>query len=200
MPTVLVVDDDDAVRGAVSEALGIAGYQVIAVTTTTEALRELDAGHAIDLAIIDVKMPPGHPHGFAFARMARYRQPTLRFLFVSGSAEAMDPNVLEHEDRLGPVLLKPVRITELIGAARAALAVTSEGSSISLNGHSDWSPCPLMSADHWRQRAANARAQANELEDREARQSLLEAAENFDQLAEQADVRRKTIGPTQATP
>jgi CheY-like chemotaxis protein len=197
MRHVLVVDDDEAVRGAVCEGLRLAGYKVVAAATTTEALRELETGRAIDLAVIDVKMPPGHPHGFAFARMTRYRRPTLRFVFVSGSAEAMDPDVLEHENLLGPVLLKPVRIAELIEAADAALA---ERSSISLSDRSDWSSCRLMSADHWRQRAATARAQASELEDREARQSLLEAAENFDQLAEQADVRRKTTGPTQATP
>ena len=50
----------------------------------------------------------------------------------------------------------------------------------------------LMSADHWRKRAATARAQASEMDDFDARQTLLEVAENFDQLAEQADVRRKT--------
>ena len=133
MRTVLVVDDDDAVRGAVSEALGMAGYQVIAVATTTEALRELDAGRAIDLAIVDVKMPPGHPHGFALARMARFRQPTLRFLFMSGSPEAVDLDVLEYEEPMGPVLLKPVRIAELMEAADAALAADSKSSSTVLS-------------------------------------------------------------------
>ena len=54
------------------------------------------------------------------------------------------------------------------------------------------SSCRLMTADHWRKRAATARAQASEMHDLDARQTLLEVAENFDQLAEQADVRRKT--------
>jgi hypothetical protein len=49
-----------------------------------------------------------------------------------------------------------------------------------------------MTADHWRKRAATARAQASEMHDLDARRTLLEVAENFDQLAEQADVRRKT--------
>ena len=47
-------------------------------------------------------------------------------------------------------------------------------------------------ADHWRKRAATARAQASEMHNLDARQTLLEAAQNFDQLAEQADARRKT--------
>ena len=54
------------------------------------------------------------------------------------------------------------------------------------------SSCRLMTADHWRKRAATARAQASEMHDLDARRTLLEVAENFDQLAEQADVRRKT--------
>jgi DNA-binding NtrC family response regulator len=128
MRTVLVVDDDDAVRGAVSEAFRIAGYQVIAVSTTSAALCELDARRAINLAIVDVKMPPGHPHGFALARMARFRQPTLRFVFISGCPEIVDPDVVEYEEPLGPVLLKPVRIAELIEAADAALAAASSSS------------------------------------------------------------------------
>jgi DNA-binding NtrC family response regulator len=137
MRTVLIVDDDDAVRGAVSEALGMAGYLVIALATTTEALRELDAGRAIDLAIVDVKMPAGHPHGFALARMARYRRPTLRFVFMSGSPEAVDPDVMEYEEPMGAVLLKPVRMAELIEAADAALAAASEFSSFSSSRRSD---------------------------------------------------------------
>jgi DNA-binding NtrC family response regulator len=128
MPTVLVVDDDDAVRGAVSEALGMAGYQVIAVATTTVALGELDSGRAIDLAIVDVKMPPGHPHGFALARMARFRHPTLRLVFMSGSPAAVDPDVMEYEDPRGPVLLKPVRIAELIETVGATLNGAEETS------------------------------------------------------------------------
>jgi CheY-like chemotaxis protein len=122
MRHVLVVDDDEAVRGAVCEGLRLAGYKVVAAATTTEALRELETGRAIDLAVIDVKMPPGHPHGFAFARMARLRRPMLRFVFMSGCPEVTTPDIVEVEEPLGPVLLKPVRIAELIETTESALA------------------------------------------------------------------------------
>jgi CheY-like chemotaxis protein len=118
----LVVDDDEAVRGAVCEGLRTAGYKVVATATTTEALRELETGRAIDLAVVDVKMPPGHPHGFAFARMARLRRPTLRFVFMSGCPEVAAPDVVEFEEPLGPVLLKPVRIADLIETTEGTLA------------------------------------------------------------------------------
>jgi len=49
-----------------------------------------------------------------------------------------------------------------------------------------------LNAGHWRERAEKARAQASEMRDPDARQTLLEAAENYEQLAEQAEARRKT--------
>jgi hypothetical protein len=45
---------------------------------------------------------------------------------------------------------------------------------------------------HWRERAEEARAQASQMHDPSARRTLLEIAENYDQLAEQAETIRKT--------
>lgn len=53
----------------------------------------------------------------------------------------------------------------------------------------------LMDAEYWRERAEEARAQASELHDRDAQRTLLEIAENYDQLAEQAEARRKARIP-----
>jgi hypothetical protein len=47
-------------------------------------------------------------------------------------------------------------------------------------------------ADYWRGRAEEARAQASEMRTPEARRTLLSIAENYDQLAEQAERIRKT--------
>lgn len=49
-----------------------------------------------------------------------------------------------------------------------------------------------LGADHWRERAEKARAQASEMGDKKARRMLLSIAENYDQLAEQAERIRKT--------
>jgi CheY-like chemotaxis protein len=51
MRTVLLVEDDDAIRGCIAEGLGMAGYKVVAVSTTTEALTELDADRVFELAV-----------------------------------------------------------------------------------------------------------------------------------------------------
>jgi CheY-like chemotaxis protein len=109
--TILLVEDEDAIRACIAEGLGMAGYQVVAVTTTTEALRELEADRDFDLAVIDVKMPPGHPHGFSFGRIARLHWPGLLLVFMSGDAGAVEADGGEPP---GPVLQKPVKIDDLL--------------------------------------------------------------------------------------
>jgi DNA-binding response OmpR family regulator len=116
--TILLVEDDDAIRGCLLEGLRIAGFDVIAVQTTTQALRELEARRHFDLALIDVKMPPDHPHGFAFGRMVRLERPDLPLVFMSGEAGIAEADI---GVPLGPMLQKPVRIKELVGVLDAKL-------------------------------------------------------------------------------
>jgi hypothetical protein len=53
----------------------------------------------------------------------------------------------------------------------------------------------LMDAEYWLERAEEARAQASAMRDPDARRTLLEIAENYRQLADQAEARRKTSPP-----
>ena len=46
-----------------------------------------------------------------------------------------------------------------------------------------------ITAAHWRDRAEEARTQAAEMRDPRAKEDLLDIAENYDQLAEQAEAR-----------
>jgi CheY-like chemotaxis protein len=118
MRTVLLVEDDDAIRSCIAEGLRMASYGVVAVSTTTEALNELDGEREFDLAVVDVRMPCGHPHGFAFGRMARLEWPDLGLIFMSGDAGVA---AADGGEPLGPVLLKPVRLSDLIDAVEAEL-------------------------------------------------------------------------------
>ena len=120
MRKVLLVEDDDAIRGCISEGLGMAGYKVFAVATSSAALNELEGDQSFDVAVIDVKMPRGHPHGFALGRMARLEWPDLRLVFMSGDAGVAEA---DGGAPLGPVLLKPVRVSDLIAAIEAELAM-----------------------------------------------------------------------------
>jgi hypothetical protein len=52
-----------------------------------------------------------------------------------------------------------------------------------------------LSPEYWRERAEEARAQASQMRDPSARRTLLEIAENYEQLAAQAESIRKTRSP-----
>ena len=84
--TVLVCDDDEAVRGLLVAVLGLRAYRVLAASDGDRAL-ELSREHegSIDLLVTDVAMPG--TSGIALAAALRKRYPRMKTLFVSGYAE-----------------------------------------------------------------------------------------------------------------
>ncbi len=83
---VLLVEDDDSVRGLIASILSGAGYHVTEVRNGDEALRRLGPGDGgFDLLVTDVVMP-GMDGPEVAARIAK-KCPTTGVLFVSGYAE-----------------------------------------------------------------------------------------------------------------
>src|SRR5262249_6859384 len=74
MKTVMVVDDDPICCALLTAFLDSRGYQAVPVPDSYTALDILESGRPIDLAVIDIVMPPGHPHGYALAAMASLRR------------------------------------------------------------------------------------------------------------------------------
>ncbi|MBA1229381.1 response regulator [Pseudomonas viridiflava] len=124
--TVLVVDDEPAVRLLISEVLEELDYVVLQADQGSTALVILQSKAAIDLLITDVGLPGGM-NGRQVADAARAVRPDLKILFVTGYAENA---ALEH-DTLEPgmyVLPKPfaiaaltARVTELLDSANERL-------------------------------------------------------------------------------
>lgn len=79
--TVLIVDDERAVRELVASALSRAGYQVRTACSAEEAL-DLEAHHPVDLLVTDVMLP--NISGSELAQRIRQRSPHTRVLFMSG--------------------------------------------------------------------------------------------------------------------
>jgi two-component system cell cycle sensor histidine kinase/response regulator CckA len=81
--TLLVVDDEQAVRAIACRVLRGAGYQVLEAATPEEALL-LSDGHAgiIHLVVTDIVMPQMNGHELA-EKLSR-RRPAMRLLFMSG--------------------------------------------------------------------------------------------------------------------
>lgn len=84
--TVLVVEDDDAVRETVVALLVDLGYRVLKAVDAASALNVIDSGMPIDILFTDVVMP-GTLKSPELARKAKERQPDIAVLFTSGYTE-----------------------------------------------------------------------------------------------------------------
>ena len=82
--TVLVVEDDAAVRLLIGEVLGELGYTKFEASNAMEALPILNSARPIDLMVTDVGLP--YINGRQLAEIARARRPEIKVLFVTGYA------------------------------------------------------------------------------------------------------------------
>ena len=83
--TILVVDDEPAVRMVIAEILEGAGYGVIEAVDGASALLSLRQNRLIDLLVTDVGLPAGF-NGRQLADAARTMRPELKVLFITGFA------------------------------------------------------------------------------------------------------------------
>ena len=83
--TVLVVEDDEAVRMVVVDVLEDLGYRALEAGDATQALPLLEGRERIDLLVTDVGLPG--MNGRQLAEIARQHRPGLKVLFATGYAE-----------------------------------------------------------------------------------------------------------------
>jgi signal transduction histidine kinase len=117
--TILVVEDDDMVRGYVQGELRALGYRVIVTPSGPAALTILRGPEKIDLLFTDVVMPGGM-FGPELARQAVRLRPDLKILLTSGYSEhpvdAIDGGGCEVR-----ILSKPYRRHDLATMLRSVL-------------------------------------------------------------------------------
>jgi PAS domain S-box-containing protein len=104
---VLVVEDDDLVRGQVMRQLAALGCEARACANGYDALDVMAAGEAIDLLMTDINMPGGL-NGRQLADHARLLAPGLPILFTSGHTEDPVLRSVGHDPR-AVFLAKPYR-------------------------------------------------------------------------------------------
>ena len=130
--TILVVDDNCAVRKSAVAQLQSLGYQTLEAGSGNEALAMIERQTSFDLLFTDVMMPGGM-NGVELARAGRKVRPDLKVLLMSGF-----PGTLERNDlsELGNVklLMKPYRRQELQDAVGAALGGVAKPNRMGLAG------------------------------------------------------------------
>src|SRR5947208_864979 len=81
--TILLVEDEPAVRQLFAQALMRAGYQVLEARNGQEAMKLFDQhGDQVDLLLTDLRMP--YMGGAELAQQLRARRQTLKLICVSG--------------------------------------------------------------------------------------------------------------------
>jgi two-component system cell cycle sensor histidine kinase/response regulator CckA len=117
--TILLVEDEEAVRAFGKRALMSRGYTVHEAGSGTEALAVMEeTGGSVDLVVSDVVMP--EMDGPSLLRELRKTRPDLKIIFVSGYAEdAFAKNLPEGEQF--HFLPKPFSLKQLATAVKEAL-------------------------------------------------------------------------------
>jgi PAS domain S-box-containing protein len=123
--TILVVEDEDAVRKLVVRNLRSLGYRVLEAAEGATAAQVLRGGETIDLLFTDVVLPGGMT-GRQLAEEARALRPDLQVLFTSGYTQ----NSIVHQGKLDfgvHLLSKPYRREDLRRKIREVLGTDRDG-------------------------------------------------------------------------
>jgi two-component system, cell cycle sensor histidine kinase and response regulator CckA len=117
--TVLVAEDDGALRELISEMLTRSGYRVLSAATPAQAQRiDREFTGAIDLLLADIVLPG--MKGPALAEAVSSHRPEMRVLYMSGYSES-DPKARGHLPADAPLLRKPFTTDTLLRAVSEAL-------------------------------------------------------------------------------
>jgi signal transduction histidine kinase len=115
--TVLLVEDDGAVRAVAARVLRAAGYAVVEAPRGEEALRRVQGGEPVDVVLTDLVLPD--LDGAELAARLRAVRSGLAVVFMSGYAG--DARAREQVlDRSATFVQKPFTPDELLGAIRRA--------------------------------------------------------------------------------
>ncbi|MEE2746503.1 MAG: response regulator [Pseudomonadota bacterium] len=117
--TILLVEDEDAVRVFGSKALTNKGYRVLEAEDGEMALDVINEYNMpIDLVITDVMMPG--MDGYTLVRLVQEELPEIKVILMSGYAEDIIPGEVESDDRIN-FLSKPFSLRELAGKVKKVL-------------------------------------------------------------------------------
>lgn len=115
-PTILIVDDEPAIRGFLYDYLSECGFNPLAVGSGDEAVALLEQNFSIDLVFSDVRMP-GTLDGFGLARWIMEHRPGLPVLLASGDFGKINAT----RELVAEIVPKPYEFDVVVRKMHAAL-------------------------------------------------------------------------------
>ena len=120
--TILVVEDDPAIRRGLVDCLSFSGYRVLETGEGQEALRMI-LGNALDLVLLDVMIPG--MSGLEILPELRRSKPSLPVIMVTARGSEED-RVLGLRGGADDYVVKPFSATELLARVEAVLRRCAE--------------------------------------------------------------------------
>lgn len=118
MATILLAEDDTALRAVLARSLRVRGHAVVDVASGVDALEHLKPG-AFDALVADIVMPG--LDGLELARRATHAVPGIRVMFITGfAAVALEARQIPDID--ARVLSKPFHLRDLVAELDRLLA------------------------------------------------------------------------------
>jgi len=118
--TILLVEDEEGLRGLNARGLTSRGYTVLEAGNGLEAIEVIESrGGDVDLVVSDVVMP--EMDGPTLAKELRTRNPNLKIIFVSGYAEDAFEKNLPDGGKFH-FLPKPFTLKQLVAAVKDTMA------------------------------------------------------------------------------
>lgn len=113
-PSILLVEDDERLRGLLTDLLEAAGFLVTAIRLAEDALEVLSV-RSPDLIVLDLGMPSGTMQGAELLAMLREADPWrhLPVLVLSGYGDVVNRDIMTRLGA-GAVLSKPLPDVEIL--------------------------------------------------------------------------------------
>ncbi len=120
MAQILVIEDDEHIRGLIREVLEESGHEVLESSDGEDGLKKFSLNPTF-LVITDILMPG--MEGLETIRHLRTEVPTAKIIAISGGLEGKGVNVLELAKKFGAtrILAKPFDLSQLLAAVEEVL-------------------------------------------------------------------------------
>ena len=122
MPTILVIEDDNAIRRGVVDALRFAGHSVVEAAEGVSGMDHALRG-SYDLALLDLVLP--NHDGFEILRALRRQRPGMPVIILSARGEEAD-RVRGLKLGADDYVVKPFSVRELLARVEAVLRRSPE--------------------------------------------------------------------------